>query len=139
MTSFKLKKDASFCIFFQVLLITQLPSLTPSGIMLELNWPPLPQPIFQKSQQAFKALSSLPRLANGSKFQWRYLRNRIKIDKHCLTFPHLKFTIQEAWLNTLITAEIAFWFFVGECIGKGSIVGYKVWTCSHSSADLVCR
>jgi len=35
-------------------------------------------------------------------------------------------TVKEAWLNTLITAEIAFWFFVGECIGKGSIVGYKV-------------
>merc|ERR1719184_698039 len=31
-------------------------------------------------------------------------------------------TVKEAWLNTLITAEIAFWFFVGECIGKGSIV-----------------
>jgi len=35
-------------------------------------------------------------------------------------------SVKEAWLNTLITAEIAFWFFVGECIGKGSIVGYKV-------------
>ena len=34
--------------------------------------------------------------------------------------------LQEAWLNTLITAEIAFWFFVGECIGKGSLVGYQV-------------
>ena len=29
-------------------------------------------------------------------------------------------------MNTLITAEIALWFFVGECIGKGSLVGYKV-------------
>ncbi|EFX82650.1 hypothetical protein DAPPUDRAFT_230756 [Daphnia pulex] len=34
--------------------------------------------------------------------------------------------VKEAWLNTLITAEIAFWFFVGECIGKGTIVGYQV-------------
>jgi len=35
-------------------------------------------------------------------------------------------TVKEAALNTLVGAEIAFWFFVGECIGKGRIVGYKV-------------
>ncbi|CAG5134778.1 unnamed protein product [Candidula unifasciata] len=35
-------------------------------------------------------------------------------------------TIREAWLNTLVGAEIAFWFFAGECIGKGSVVGYDI-------------
>lgn len=45
---------------------------------------------------------------------------------HGSVMPKGSVTLQEAWLNTLITAEIAFWFFVGECIGKGSIVGYKV-------------
>ncbi|KAK7862019.1 hypothetical protein R5R35_002158 [Gryllus longicercus] len=35
-------------------------------------------------------------------------------------------TVKEAWLNTLVTAEVCFWFFVGECIGKRSIVGYQV-------------
>lgn len=35
-------------------------------------------------------------------------------------------TTKEAWLNTMITVEVACWFFVGECIGKRHIVGYKV-------------
>ena len=35
-------------------------------------------------------------------------------------------TVKEAWLNTLITAEVCFWFYIGECIGKRHLVGYKV-------------
>lgn len=35
-------------------------------------------------------------------------------------------TVREAWLNTLIGMEIAFWFYAGECIGKRHFVGYKV-------------
>ncbi|XP_014285636.1 ATP synthase subunit g, mitochondrial isoform X2 [Halyomorpha halys] len=35
-------------------------------------------------------------------------------------------TVREAWLNTLVTMEVLCWFYVGECIGKRSIVGYKV-------------
>lgn len=35
-------------------------------------------------------------------------------------------TVREAWLNTLVTIEVVCWFFVGECIGKGNIVGYQV-------------
>uniref|UniRef100_A0A0K8TQ25 ATP synthase subunit g n=1 Tax=Tabanus bromius TaxID=304241 RepID=A0A0K8TQ25_TABBR len=35
-------------------------------------------------------------------------------------------TVREAWLNTLVTAEVLFWFYVGECIGKRHLVGYKV-------------
>ncbi|XP_063222900.1 ATP synthase subunit g, mitochondrial [Bacillus rossius redtenbacheri] len=34
--------------------------------------------------------------------------------------------VKEAWLNTLVTTEVIMWFFIGECIGKRSIVGYKV-------------
>lgn len=34
--------------------------------------------------------------------------------------------VREAWLNTLVTVEVICWFFVGECIGKRHIVGYKV-------------
>ncbi len=30
-----------------------------------------------------------------------------------------------SWRNDIIVAEIACWFFIGECIGKGSIVGYQ--------------
>ncbi|XP_064594879.1 ATP synthase subunit g, mitochondrial-like isoform X1 [Liolophura sinensis] len=35
-------------------------------------------------------------------------------------------TVKEAWLNTLISLEIVCWFFVGEIIGKRSIVGYHI-------------
>ena len=34
--------------------------------------------------------------------------------------------LQEAWLNTLVAVEVGCWFFIGECIGKGSLVAYKV-------------
>ncbi|XP_055917962.1 ATP synthase subunit g, mitochondrial [Eupeodes corollae] len=35
-------------------------------------------------------------------------------------------TVREGWLNTLVTMEVCFWFYVGECIGKRHIVGYDV-------------
>ena len=35
-------------------------------------------------------------------------------------------TIREATVNSLITAEVVFWFFIGECIGKGSLTGYQI-------------
>ncbi|KAI0985065.1 hypothetical protein GJ496_010836 [Pomphorhynchus laevis] len=35
-------------------------------------------------------------------------------------------TVKEAWLNTLITSECVFWFFLGEIIGRGSVIGYDV-------------
>ncbi|XP_013786602.1 ATP synthase subunit g, mitochondrial-like [Limulus polyphemus] len=34
--------------------------------------------------------------------------------------------VREAWLNTLIALEISFCFFIGECIGKGTIIAYQV-------------
>ena len=33
---------------------------------------------------------------------------------------------QEATLNTLVAVEVACWFFVGEVIGKGTLVGYQI-------------
>ncbi|KAG9511259.1 ATP synthase subunit g, mitochondrial, partial [Fragariocoptes setiger] len=35
-------------------------------------------------------------------------------------------TMREAWRNTLITTEVVCWFFVGEVIGKGTLIGYQV-------------
>ncbi|XP_055539149.1 ATP synthase subunit g, mitochondrial [Wyeomyia smithii] len=35
-------------------------------------------------------------------------------------------TVREAWLNSLVTAEVFFWFYVGEVIGKRHLVGYNV-------------
>merc|ERR1711951_15188 len=46
--------------------------------------------------------------------------------KDALTFRWAQATMKEAAVNTIIVAEIAGWFFIGECIGKGSLVGYQV-------------
>lgn len=35
-------------------------------------------------------------------------------------------TVKEATLNTLVTLEVFFWFYIGECIGKRHLVGYDV-------------
>ena len=34
--------------------------------------------------------------------------------------------IREAWLNTMVAMEIAFWFYIGEVIGRGSLYGYMI-------------
>ncbi|XP_071958745.1 ATP synthase subunit g, mitochondrial-like [Antedon mediterranea] len=48
------------------------------------------------------------------------------IVKSATTGKWAQLTVKEAWLNTLVCMEVAFWFFVGEQIGRKSIVGYKV-------------
>jgi len=35
-------------------------------------------------------------------------------------------TVRQTALNVVVGVEIACWFFIGECIGKGSLVGYNV-------------
>ncbi|XP_026731330.1 ATP synthase subunit g, mitochondrial [Trichoplusia ni] len=35
-------------------------------------------------------------------------------------------TVKQASLNALVGAEVIFWFYIGECIGKRHIVGYDV-------------
>ncbi|XP_016963223.1 ATP synthase subunit g, mitochondrial [Drosophila biarmipes] len=48
------------------------------------------------------------------------------IVKGAKTGAYKNLTVREAWLNTLVTAEVIFWFYIGECIGKRHIVGYNV-------------
>merc|ERR1712096_227737 len=48
------------------------------------------------------------------------------IVKSGMTFKWTQLSVKEAGLNTLVAAEVACWFFIGECIGKGSLVAYKV-------------
>ena len=43
---------------------------------------------------------------------------------------------QEAWLNTLVGAEIMFCFFMGEVIGRGSLVGYYIPGAVHYEAGI---
>lgn len=38
----------------------------------------------------------------------------------------LDVTVKEAAANTLVVVEIAFWFYVGEVIGRRSLIGYDV-------------
>ncbi|XP_071500359.1 ATP synthase subunit g, mitochondrial-like [Diadema antillarum] len=48
------------------------------------------------------------------------------IIKAARTGKWAQLTVKEAWLNTLVCAEVAFWFFVGEQIGRRSVIGYNV-------------
>ncbi|CAG9855661.1 unnamed protein product [Phyllotreta striolata] len=43
-----------------------------------------------------------------------------------LTFSWRFLTVKEAFVNTLVATEVGCWFFVGECIGKKHIIGYKI-------------
>ncbi|KAK7017977.1 hypothetical protein SK128_028599 [Halocaridina rubra] len=49
-----------------------------------------------------------------------------KIVKSAQTGAWKKLTVKEATLNTLVAAEVLCWFFIGECIGKGTLVAYQV-------------
>ena len=76
-------------------------------------------------------------------------RGAARLVKSATTFQWRHLTVREAWLNTLVGIEVACWsvqdkmlwhlgavshvhllfscrFFVGECIGKRSLVAYKV-------------
>ncbi|XP_063059590.1 ATP synthase subunit g, mitochondrial [Engraulis encrasicolus] len=35
-------------------------------------------------------------------------------------------TVRDAVRNGLVATEVLMWFYIGECIGKGGIVGYAV-------------
>ncbi|ESN96292.1 hypothetical protein HELRODRAFT_189182, partial [Helobdella robusta] len=35
-------------------------------------------------------------------------------------------TVKEAFINAVVATEVICWFFVGECIGKGTLIGYQI-------------
>ncbi|XP_018421662.1 PREDICTED: ATP synthase subunit g, mitochondrial [Nanorana parkeri] len=35
-------------------------------------------------------------------------------------------TVRDALRNGLVATEVLFWFYIGECIGKGGLIGYNV-------------
>ena len=49
-----------------------------------------------------------------------------RLVQSAVTFKWARLTVREAYVNVLVTVEVACWFFIGECIGKGSLVAYKV-------------
>lgn len=38
----------------------------------------------------------------------------------------MNYSVKLGWQNTLVATEVLMWFFVGEIIGRRSIIGYKV-------------
>ncbi|KAL7667360.1 hypothetical protein ACOME3_010821 [Neoechinorhynchus agilis] len=40
--------------------------------------------------------------------------------------PLTNLTIKEVALNSLVATEVLLWFFIGEVIGRGSIIGYDI-------------
>merc|ERR1712014_248541 len=46
--------------------------------------------------------------------------------KDAATFKWAQASMKQVAVNTVVVTEIACWFFFGECIGKGSLVGYQV-------------
>merc|ERR1712198_387785 len=49
-----------------------------------------------------------------------------QIVKSAQTGAWKKLTVKEASLNALVAVEVMCWFFIGECLGKGTLVGYQV-------------
>lgn len=35
-------------------------------------------------------------------------------------------TVRDAFRNGLVATEVLMWFYIGECIGKGGLIGYDV-------------
>lgn len=50
----------------------------------------------------------------------------IGLKNAALAGKFLDVTVKEACVNSLVAAEIAFWFYVGEIIGRRSLIGYNV-------------
>jgi F-type H+-transporting ATPase subunit g len=54
------------------------------------------------------------------------IKSSAKLLQSTLTFKWATTSVGEAAVNAVIVAEVACWFFIGECIGKGGLVGYQV-------------
>ena len=59
--------------------------------------------------------------------QWPEIRQGLtRLFNSTLTGRFLDVSLTEATRNTLVAVEVACWFYVGEMIGRKSIIGYKV-------------
>lgn len=67
-----------------------------------------------KVEMAFPGPSEWPQVANGFS----------KVVKSAKTGAFANLTVKEAAKNTLVFIEVASLFYVGEIIGRGSIIGY---------------
>merc|ERR1711915_1106594 len=46
--------------------------------------------------------------------------------KKGLSFHFMKLSVKENFVACMVGAEVGLWFFLGEIIGKGKIIGYQV-------------
>nr|XP_039254537.1 ATP synthase subunit g, mitochondrial-like [Styela clava]XP_039254538.1 ATP synthase subunit g, mitochondrial-like [Styela clava] len=46
--------------------------------------------------------------------------------KSLISGKFMELSVKQGWQNTLVATEILMWFFVGEIIGRRSLIGYKV-------------
>merc|ERR1711893_31335 len=60
--------------------------------------------------------AEIPQITKEANQLWRSL----------WTKKFLNTSVKDATINAAITLEVVMWFFIGECIGKGSIVGYNI-------------
>ena len=44
----------------------------------------------------------------------------------CIPNCLIAFFLQDAMRNGLVCTEVLMWFYIGECIGKGGLIGYAV-------------
>jgi F-type H+-transporting ATPase subunit g len=77
-----------------------------------------------------KAIVSITGLIGAfGRGSWRRLTVKVRTDasrqKDFFLLLIFVFNSQEAWLNTLVAAEISFWFFVGEVVGRRHLLGYQ--------------
>ncbi|EDQ92782.1 uncharacterized protein MONBRDRAFT_30748 [Monosiga brevicollis MX1] len=74
----------------------------------------------------FAALAS-KELAPPSPAQWPQIKKGLTgLAKDAQSLKFMNLTVKEAASGALVGVEVAMWFFFGEIIGKGSIIGYDV-------------
>lgn len=49
-----------------------------------------------------------------------------KVVQSATTGGFKNLSVKEAWLNTLVGVELVFLFYIGEVVGRGSLIGYDV-------------
>merc|ERR1739848_631140 len=97
-----------------------------------------------------KLVAALPGLANSAvkmatpqlKTAWRYVKVEFKpptpaeipavskglgdVVASATTGKWKSLSVKEAWANTLVGCELVILFFVGEVVGRGTLIGYDV-------------
>eukprot|EP00045_Choanoeca_perplexa_P001226 m.18458 g.18458 ORF g.18458 m.18458 type:complete len:115 (+) comp10810_c0_seq2:3-347(+) len=70
---------------------------------------------------------ALKELGPPSPSQWPQIQKGLKgLVKDAQAMKFMNVTVAEATTGLLVGVEVACWFYVGEIIGRGSLIGYNV-------------